>query len=86
MSSADEGSTGGSAGRRPAAPGTVRVRPRDDADLATICTWARRAGATRVELGVVPGNRPAIELYLHCGFGWDGESRGYPRMALTLSP
>lgn len=45
---------------------------------------ARRAGATRVELGVVPGNRPAIGLYLRCGFGWDGESRGYPRMALTL--
>lgn len=45
---------------------------------------ARRAGSTRVELGVVPGNRPAIQLYLRCGFGWDGEARGYPQMALTF--
>ncbi|MFB8352015.1 GNAT family N-acetyltransferase [Streptomyces niveus] len=41
--------------------------------IAAVETWARRSGATTLKLAVIPGNDPAVALYLRNGFVLTGE-------------
>ncbi|MFI7103194.1 GNAT family N-acetyltransferase [Streptomyces sp. NPDC050161] len=41
--------------------------------VAVIEAWARRSGATKLRLAVIPGNEPAVTLYQRHGFDFSGE-------------
>ncbi len=62
--------------------------------IEAVVTWARAAGAERVDLWVVEGNDPAVALYHRFGFAPTTDREPYPndpsrdemRMTLTMAP
>ncbi|MFJ9824035.1 GNAT family N-acetyltransferase [Streptomyces sp. NPDC101160] len=66
----------------------VRGRGVGDRLIAAVEAWAREAGATRLTLGVLPGNGPALALYRRHGFvvaEKGGEGQGDEEVVMAKS-